>query len=109
MVGPGRTERPFVKRTLDISWRESLRVMLTNDELRRELRDVRNNVGPTAETAQVFFLAGLLKARSSKAVHRLLRAVAPSMRLSGITTLEDGTSAEEARKAYEELPRGVGW
>jgi hypothetical protein len=109
MVGLGKTEWPFVERTLDESWRESSRQMLTNDELRRELRDVRNNVGPTAETAQIFFLTGLLRARSSNAVHRLLKAVATGMPLGDVTTLEDGTSAEGARKAYKEPARGVRW
>ncbi|CCC82381.1 acetate--CoA ligase [Thermoproteus tenax] len=78
------------------------------DELRKELRQhIRNTVGPIAEPAQIFFVSKLPKTRSGKIMRRLLRAVATNSPLGDTTTLEDETSVEEAKRAYEELKREV--
>jgi len=78
------------------------------DELRRELRQhIRNTVGPIAEPGQIYFVTKLPKTRSGKIMRRLLRAVATGAPLGDVTTLEDETSVEEAKKAYEELKKEV--
>ncbi|MCU7787583.1 acetate--CoA ligase [Pyrobaculum sp. 3827-6] len=83
--------------------------VLPNDELRKELREhVRKTIGPIAEPAQIFFVTKLPKTRSGKIMRRLLKAVATGAPLGDVTTLEDETSVEEAKKAYEELVREIG-
>ncbi|MEZ0248103.1 MAG: acetate--CoA ligase, partial [Thermoproteus sp.] len=78
------------------------------DELRKELRQhIRNTVGPIAEPAQIFFVTKLPKTRSGKIMRRLLKNVATGTPLGDTTTLEDETSVEEAKKAYEELKREI--
>ena len=80
-----------------------------SEELRKELREhVRKTIGPIAEPAQIFFVTKLPKTRSGKIMRRLLKAVATGAPLGDVTTLEDETSVEEARKAYEELRKEVG-
>jgi acetyl-CoA synthetase len=83
--------------------------VVPNDELRKELREhVRKTIGPIAEPAQIFFVSKLPKTRSGKIMRRLLKAVATGAPLGDVTTLEDETSVEEAKKAYEELRAEVG-
>jgi acetyl-CoA synthetase len=78
--------------------------VVPNDELRKELKEhVRKTIGPIAEPAHVFFVTKLPKTRSGKIMRRLLKAVATGAPLGDVTTLEDETSVEEAKKAYEEL------
>jgi len=78
--------------------------VVPNDELRKELKEhVRKTIGPIAEPAQIFFVTKLPKTRSGKIMRRLLKAVATGAPLGDVTTLEDETSVEEAKKAYEEL------
>jgi len=75
-----------------------------SEELRKELREhVRKTIGPIAEPAQIFFVTKLPKTRSGKIMRRLLKAVATGAPLGDVTTLEDETSVEEAKKAYQEL------
>lgn len=75
-----------------------------SDELRREVKKwVRDGFSPIAEPSNVFFVNRLPKTRSGKIMRRLLRAVAEGRPLGDIATLEDETSVEEARRAYEEL------
>jgi acetyl-CoA synthetase len=79
-----------------------------SDELRKELRQhIRNTVGPIAEPAQIYFVTKLPKTRSGKIMRRLLRAVATGAPLGDVTTLEDETAVEEAKKAYEELRKEI--
>jgi len=80
-----------------------------SDELRKELREhVRKTIGPIAEPAQIFFVTKLPKTRSGKIMRRLLKAVATGAPLGDMTTLEDETSVEEAKRAYEELRAELG-
>lgn len=80
-----------------------------SDDLRKELRaHVRATIGPVAEPAQIFFVTKLPKTRSGKIMRRLLKAVATNAPLGDVTTLEDETSVDEAKKAYEELKAEVG-
>ena len=73
-------------------------------ELAKELKQwVRKTIGPLAEPADIFFVTKLPKTRSGKIMRRLLRAVVRGEPLGDVTTLEDATAVEEAKKAYEEL------
>jgi acetyl-CoA synthetase len=83
--------------------------VVPNDELRKELKEhVRKTIGPIAEPAHIFFVTKLPKTRSGKIMRRLLKAVATGAPLGDVTTLEDETSVEEAKKAYEELKAEIG-
>jgi len=80
-----------------------------SDELRKMLREhIRKSIGPVAEPAQIFLVTKLPKTRSGKIMRRLLKAVATGAPLGDVTTLEDETSVEEAKKAYEELKTEMG-
>jgi acetyl-CoA synthetase len=75
-----------------------------SEELRGEVRRcVRDGFSPIAEPSRVFFVSKLPKTRSGKIMRRLLRAVAEGKPLGDIATLEDETSVEEARLAYQSL------
>jgi len=75
-------------------------------ELKAELRNwVREVIGPIAEPAEILFVTKLPKTRSGKIMRRLLKQVLIGQPLGDTTTLEDETSIDEARKAYEELSR----
>ena len=69
---------------------------------------MRESFSPIAEPSQVFFVNKLPKTRSGKIMRRLLRAVAEGKPLGDIATLEDETSVDEVREAYESLPRCLG-
>ncbi|MFP3211101.1 MAG: acetate--CoA ligase [Thermocladium sp.] len=80
-----------------------------SDELRKELRVwVRQVVGPIAEPSNIIFVSKLPKTRSGKIMRRLVRQVVMNQPLGDATTLEDETSIDEARKAYDELRKEIG-
>jgi acetyl-CoA synthetase len=73
-------------------------------ELRQQLLDhVRNNLGPIGVPAQIYFVDRVPKTRSAKIMRRLIRDVVEERPLGDVTTLEDETSVEEARKAYQDF------
>jgi acetyl-CoA synthetase len=73
-------------------------------QLRSELLEhVRANLGPVAVPAQIYFVDKVPKTRSAKIMRRLIRDVVEERPLGDVTTLEDETSLEEARRAYAEL------
>jgi len=74
------------------------------DKLKEHVRKV---VGPIAAPDRIFFVTKLPKTRSAKIMRRVLRAVATGVPIGDVTTLEDETSVEEARTAYEELRKEV--
>ncbi|ABW01104.1 acetate--CoA ligase [Caldivirga maquilingensis] len=77
-----------------------------SQELVKELRNwVRTAIGPIAEPANIVFVSKLPKTRSGKIMRRLLKQVLMKQPLGDTTTLEDETSIDEAKKAYEELAR----
>jgi len=77
-------------------------------ELREELRrHVRSMIGPIAEPSTVFFVSKVPKTRSGKIMRRLLRSIALNAPLGDVSTLEDETSVDEARKLFEELKSEV--
>ncbi len=67
------------------------------------INHVRHNLGSIATPAEIYFVNKLPKTRSGKIMRRLLRSIVDEKPLGDITTLEDGTSVEEAKQAYEEL------
>ncbi|MDA4114602.1 MAG: acetyl-coenzyme A synthetase, partial [Thaumarchaeota archaeon] len=75
-----------------------------SEELRTEVRKwVRDGFSPIAEPSKVFFVNKLPKTRSGKIMRRLLKAVAEGRPMGDVATLEDETSVDEARRAYEGL------
>ncbi len=75
-------------------------------DLAKELKVwVRKQIGPIAEPAEIYFVTKLPKTRSGKIMRRLIKAVITGQSLGDVTTLEDETAIEEAKKAYEELKK----
>jgi acetyl-CoA synthetase len=73
-------------------------------ELRKELIEtVRQDLGAVAVIGEVKFVNMLPKTRSGKIMRRVLRAVTLGHEPGDITTIEDETSVEEARLAWEQL------
>lgn len=72
--------------------------------LRTELLNhIRKTIGPIAVPDAIYFVERLPKTRSGKIMRRVVGAVAQEKPIGDVTTLEDETSVEEARRAYEEL------
>ena len=79
-----------------------------SEELRKELREwIRKVIGPVATPEAIYFVSKLPKTRSGKIMRRLLKAVVSGAALGDMTTLEDETSIEEAKKAVEILMKGM--
>lgn len=78
-----------------------------SDNLRRELVDyIRNVVGSIATPKEIYFVNKLPKTRSGKIMRRLLKSIANgATEIGDVTTVEDGTSLEEVRLAYNEMHR----
>jgi acetyl-CoA synthetase len=77
-------------------------------ELQKEISmHVRKVVGPIATPEKVFLVKKLPKTRSGKIMRRVLKAVAMEAAIGDVTTLEDGASVVEAKKAYEELKKQI--
>jgi acetyl-CoA synthetase len=76
-----------------------------SDNLRRELVDyIRNAVGSIATPKEIYFVNKLPKTRSGKIMRRLLKSIANgATEIGDVTTVEDGTSLEEVRQAYNEM------
>jgi acetyl-CoA synthetase len=80
-----------------------------SDELKAELsKHVRATVGPIAVPADIIFVNKLPKTRSGKIMRRLLKAIVSGATLGDISTLEDGASVEEVKKALEEMGGHLG-
>lgn len=73
-------------------------------DLAEELRQhVREAIGPIACPDDIFFTNLLPKTRSGKIMRRVIKAVAAGGSIGDITTLEDGASVDEVKKAIETL------
>lgn len=73
-------------------------------DLAEELRQhVREAIGPIACPDDIFFTSLLPKTRSGKIMRRVIKAVAAGGSIGDITTLEDGASVDEVKKAIETL------
>ncbi len=77
-----------------------------SQELKKGLKDhLRKTVGPIATPEQIYFVSKLPKTRSGKIMRRVLKALVSDMPIGDVTTLEDKTSIEEAKQAYEEFKK----
>lgn len=77
---------------------------IPSPQLRVELiNHIRQLIGPIAAPQALYFVNKLPKTRSGKIMRRVIGAVAEERSIGDITTLEDETSVEEAKKAYEEF------
>ncbi|MCI4347987.1 MAG: acetate--CoA ligase [Thermoplasmata archaeon] len=80
-----------------------------SSQLRQELLDlVRATMGAIAVPAAIYFVDKVPKTRSAKIMRRLIRDVVEERPLGDITTLEDETSIEDARRAYQEFKEELG-
>ncbi|MEM2880969.1 MAG: hypothetical protein QXO54_02150 [Candidatus Methanomethylicaceae archaeon] len=82
-------------------------------QLRIELiNHIRETIGPIAAPQTIYYVSKLPKTRSGKIMRRMIGAVVEEKSIGDTTTLEDETSVEEAKRAYEELKiemdRGIG-
>jgi acetyl-CoA synthetase len=77
-------------------------------ELKKSIKDhIRKTLGPVATPDEIYFVTKLPKTRSGKIMRRVLKAVASGTTIGDLTTLEDGTSVDEVKKAFEELQKKV--
>ncbi|MDO8491060.1 MAG: acetate--CoA ligase [Dehalococcoidia bacterium] len=67
------------------------------------VKHLRRVIGPVATPDEIYFVDSLPKTRSGKIMRRVLKAVASEQKLGDLTTLEDETSVEEVKRAYESL------
>jgi acetyl-CoA synthetase len=75
-----------------------------SDQLRKEiLATVREDLGAVAVIGDMEFVNMLPKTRSGKIMRRVLKAVTLGKEPGDITTIEDESSVEEARRAWEQL------
>ncbi len=75
-----------------------------SNKLAAELRQhVRKTLGAIASPDQVYFVSLLPKTRSGKIMRRVIKAVAAGENIGDVTTLEDGASVDEVKKAIESL------
>jgi acetyl-CoA synthetase len=82
---------------------------LSDQQLRDELANhIREKVGPIATPGEIYFVNKLPKTRSGKIMRRLLKSISSgSSTIGDVSTLEDGTSLEEVRQAYDDLHKAI--
>ncbi|MEK7353416.1 MAG: acetyl-coenzyme A synthetase, partial [Chloroflexota bacterium] len=77
-----------------------------SDALKKEITEqLRKTIGPIASPDAIYFVESMPKTRSGKIMRRVLKAVASGQSLGDLTTLEDASSVEEAKQAYESLKK----
>jgi len=77
-----------------------------SEELEKDLtKHLRKTIGPIATPEQNYFVSKLPKTRSGKIMRRVLKALVSDRPIGDITTLEDETSIQEAKQAYEEFKK----
>ena len=64
---------------------------------------VREKIGAIAAPRDVQFVKMLPKTRSGKVMRRVLKGLCEGAKMGDLTTLEDGASVEEVKKAVEQL------
>jgi len=73
-------------------------------DLRKKIAEhLRHVIGPIATPDEVYFVESLPKTRSGKIMRRVIKAVAMGKSLGDLTTIEDETSVEDVKRAYESL------
>jgi len=82
---------------------------VSDQQLRKELTNhIRETVGPIATPNEIYFVNKLPKTRSGKIMRRLLKSISSgSPTIGDVSTLEDGTSVEEVRQAYDDLHEAI--
>lgn len=81
---------------------------VASDQLRKALIEtVRTELGPVAVIGDVEFVNMLPKTRSGKIMRRVLKAVTMGVPPGDTSTIEDESSVEEARHAFEQLKAAV--
>ena len=82
---------------------------ISAQQLRNELANhIRETVGPIATPGEIYFVNKLPKTRSGKIMRRLLKSISSgSSTIGDVSTLEDGTSVEEIRQAYDDLHKAI--
>ena len=82
---------------------------VSDQQLRKELTNhIRETVGPIATPNEIYFVNKLPKTRSGKIMRRLLKSISSgSPTIGDVSTLEDGTSVEEVRQAYDDLHKTI--
>ena len=79
-----------------------------SEQIKEELtRHLRVNIGPLATPEEIIFVDKLPKTRSGKIMRRVLKAVASGSGIGDTTTLDDQTTVDEARQAYDELTQAT--
>ncbi|MHB8457676.1 MAG: AMP-binding protein [Acidimicrobiales bacterium] len=74
------------------------------DQLRRSLLDtVRQELGPVAVIGDLNFVSALPKTRSGKIMRRVLKAVTLGLDPGDVSTIEDESSVDDARAAWEHM------
>lgn len=106
------TSRPDEKKGESIIAFLVLRTQFTavsEQQLRNELvNHIRETVGPIATPGEIYFVNKLPKTRSGKIMRRLLKSISSgSSTIGDVSTLEDGTSIEEVRQAYDDLHKAI--
>jgi propionyl-CoA synthetase len=73
-----------------------------SEEMRKELiQMIRERIGAIATPKVMRFVAQLPKTRSGKVMRRVLRALCEEKTLGDLSTLEDGASVDEIKKAID--------
>jgi len=73
-------------------------------DLRKKIAEhLRRVIGPIATPDEVYFVDSLPKTRSGKIMRRVIKAVAQGKSLGDLTTIEDETSVDDVKRAYESL------
>ena len=73
-------------------------------DLRKKISEhLRRVIGPIATPDEVYFVESLPKTRSGKIMRRVIKAVAMGKSLGDLTTIEDESSVEDVKRAYESL------
>ncbi|MDP2720048.1 MAG: AMP-binding protein, partial [Dehalococcoidia bacterium] len=84
-----------------------LKSMYTPSEtLRRDIIEhVKIKLGPVATPDEVYFVSELPKTRSGKIMRRVLKAISTGTATGDLSTLEDGASVDEVKRAYQKLKK----
>jgi acyl-coenzyme A synthetase/AMP-(fatty) acid ligase len=64
---------------------------------------IRDRIGPIATPRGISVVPQFPKTRSGKVMRRVLRALCEEKEMGDLSTIEDGTSVEEIRKALEAM------
>ena len=79
-----------------------------SEQIRKEIiQSIRSGVGPIARPKEIYFVESLPKTRSGKIMRRILKSIANGESVGDISTLEDKSSVEEVRIAYDVFKNGL--